>query len=303
MHQTWTLAAVSLRAAVDLALVDRHGLRAVSPATARWFRNAARRLTDHLDEDIPVHLLTPQQVSNWLQSEHARGLAAVSANSNLRAIKTLYSRLERNGIVSSNPAAPVAPLPEPPPRPKAISEPDYQAMRAAADNARDRAIVDVLWSSGCRLGGLVSMRVDRLEHWQQGGRDCYALLVVEKYSKPRWVYVGRHWLQSHGLRAWLDERPACGHRALFVTLDAPHGQLSPVAVQHVLRKLRTAAGIPPGRPTNAHAFRHAFAIRMLDEGHDLAAVSAWLGHASPEFTAAVYVVRPESLLRQKYFMV
>ncbi len=61
------------------------------------------------------------------------------------------------------------------------------------------------------------------------------------------------------------------------------------------------AGQRPGRPANAHAFRHAFAIRQLNAGHDLAIVSQWLGHANPEFTARAYAIRHEHELRKKYF--
>lgn len=300
MDVVWSLAVVSCATAADLAVTDRHGLMTVSPATARWMRSSMRGLMAHIGRDLNVEELTPIQVAAWVQCESGRGLSAVSVNSRLRAIKTIYSRLQRNGVVSSNPAAPIHFLPEPPARPRAIEQDDYLAMRAAANSARDRAIVDVLWASGCRLGGLLSMRIDRMEHWVQDGRDCYAILVVEKFSRSRWVYVGRDALQSEGLAAWLAERPP-GGPWLWLSFATPFGRMAASTVEGLLRRLRIATGIPASRPANAHAFRHAFAVRMLDEGEDLAAVSAWLGHHSPEFTAAVYARRSERQLREKYF--
>jgi integrase/recombinase XerD len=300
MDAVWTLAAVSLSAAADLAKQDRHGLMTVSPDTARWFRQSARSLVNHLGRDVGVESLTPLQVSEWVRAEVDRGVSPVSVNSRLRAIKTMYSRLEKRGVVGFNPAAPVPFLAEPPARPRAVAVEDYLAMRAVATSARDRAILDVLWASGCRLGGLLSMRVDRIERWEQNGRWCYALLAVEKFDRPRWVYVGRDALQSAGLSEWLDERPL-GGPWLWLSFAAPYGQMAKPTVEGLLRRLRIAADIPAGRPCNAHGFRHAFAVRMLDEGEDLAAVSAWLGHHSPEFTAAVYAIRPERALREKYF--
>lgn len=302
MRTTWTLATVSLSAAVDLASVDRHGLVDISPATGRWLRNSARRLLAYLDDaDRPVDQLTPREVAAWVQFDAARGLSAVSVNSNLRGVKTLYSRLQKNGVVGFNPAAPVTFLPEPPPRPKAVSEDHYLAMRRATDNARDRALLDMLWASGCRLGGLLSMSLKGLEIWRAGGEWRVAALVTEKFAKSRYVYARGP--QADSLRAWLAERPSVDHDAVFLAIgDRAHGRpLSPVAVQHVLRRLRIAAGIPAGAPTNAHAFRHAYAIRMLDAGHDLAAVSAWLGHSDPSFTARTYVTRREDELRRKWF--
>jgi integrase/recombinase XerD len=298
---TWELAPVRLSAAVDLAVIDRHGLAAVSPATVRWLRAAVRRLLTHLGRDIAVEELTPLQVQAWVQAEDARGLAAVSTNSQLRAIKTLYSRLQKNGVIGHNPAQPVSFLAEPPARPRAIARDDYLAMRQAAGHARDRAILDVLWASGCRLGGLISMRVDRMERWRQDGRACYALLVVEKFSRPRWVYVGREAAESAALAEWLGERPLVGGPWLWLSFANPYGQLAAPTVEGLLRRLRIAAGIPAERPCSAHTFRHAYAIRMLDEGEVPAAVSAWLGHHSPEFTMAMYVRRSERQLREKYF--
>lgn len=301
MDVVWSLAVAPLATAADLAIQDRHGLVTVSPATARWMRAAVRRLVTHLGRDIGVEELTPLQVSGWVQWESGRGVSTVSINSQLRAIKTIYSRLQRNGVVSTNPAAPVPFLAEPPARPRAIEREDYLAMRRAANTSRDRAILDVLWSSGCRLGGLLSMRIDRMEQWRQDDRACYALLVTEKGNRTRWVYVGREALQSEGLSEWLAERPLGAAPWLWTAFRAPYGRMAAGTVESQLRRLRIAAGIGPGRPTNAHAFRHAFAVRMLDEGVDLAAVSAWLGHHSPEFTAAVYAIRPERALRDKYF--
>ena len=289
-----------LSEAATAAEVDRFGLVSVSPATARWFRYGVGRLAAHC-RAVLVDQVTPADVAAWVEAERRGGAAAVTINSYLRSVRTVYARLMRRGLVEGNPAAAVPFLREPAPRPRAISEGDYMAMRAAATCARDRAIVDVLWASGCRLGGLLSMRVDRLDHWTAAtGGPCYALYVVEKGDRPRWVYVGRDRLQGDGLREWLAERPAGDDPALFVTLTGRPRAMSASTVEGVIRRLRLAAGVE-GRPAFAHAFRHAFALRMLDQGEDLAAVSTWLGHSAPAFTAARYAIRPEAELRRKFF--
>ena len=295
------VAAVSLRESVGLAVVDGAGLPAVTAATARWLRGGVNSLVRFLGDDRPIDRVSVQDVARWVAHESGRGLAASGVNSNLRAMKTLYGRLQVNGVIGFNPAGPVRFLPEPPPRPRAVAVDDYMSMREAATCARDRALVDVLWASGCRLAGLLSMRVDRMERWRQGGRDCFALLVVEKFGRSRWVYVGRDPLQGVSLAEWLEERPGVGEPWLWLAFAAPFGRMAASTVQAVLRRCRLAAGIPPERPSSAHGFRHAFALRMLDEGEDLAAVSAWLGHHSPEFTAAVYARRDERRLREKFF--
>ena len=285
--------------AARVAMFDRFGLVDVSTATARWFAAGMGRLGAHCGA-VFVQQVTPAHVSEWVEAER-EGRSTVTVNTWLRSVRTVYSRLLRRGLVEGNPAAAVSFLREPAPRPRAIAAADYLAMRGAATCARDVAILDVLWASGCRLGGLISMRVDRMEAWEEAdGRTCYALLVVEKAQDTRWVYVGRDRLQADGLRAWLAERPAADERALFVTLTEPARAMARPTVEGVIRRLRIAAGVE-GRPSHAHAFRHAFALRMLDQGSDLAAVSAWLGHHSPAFTAARYAIRPEAELRRKFF--
>ena len=297
-----TAATISLSEAAAVAAVDQFGLLQVTEATARWMRQGIARLARHCGA-ATVDQVKPAHVAAWIEAERGGAAGHVSINSQLRAVKVVFSRLERRGLVVDNPARPVPFLREPAAMPKAIAAGDYLAMRAAATIARDRAILDVLWASGCRLGGLLSMRVDRgrIEHWRDSaGRDCFALLVVEKYDKPRWVYVGRERLQGDGLAAWLAERPASTDPALFLTMTGEPRAIAASTVEGVIRRLRIAAGIGD-RPAHAHAFRHAFALRMLDQGVDLSAVSAWLGHHSPEFTAARYAVRSESALREKYF--
>lgn len=293
---------IALSEAAAAAAVDQFGLLQVTRATARWFRQSVERLARHCPAEL-ADQVRPVDVAAWIEAERQGGAARpVTINSYLRGVRTVYSRLERRGLVEGNPARPVPFLKEARIDPKAIAEADYLAMRAAATCARDRAMIDVLWASGCRLGGLLSMRVDpgRLEYWlADDGRPCFALLVVEKYDRPRWVYVGRDALQGRGLVAWLAERPAVAG-PLWLTSRGKPRACAEQTIQSVLRYTRQAAGIE-GRPSNAHAFRHAFAIRMLDQGEDIAAVAAWMGHHDPAFTAARYVVRSEAALRAKYF--
>lgn len=297
MQQTWTVTRLPLSSLAEAVLVDETGVLAVTDDTARWFGTGLRQLANFLG-DVEATAVSPRDVSRWVNSLVGKNLSVATINSYLRSVKTAYGRAAKLGLVGSNPAASVRFLPELRPSPKAISRSDYEKMLAEARHGRDRAMLAVLWDSGCRLGGLLSMRVDRVDEL---GNGRFALYVVEKGNKPRWVYVGREAAHGDMLRAWLDERPTTRSPALFLSFTAPPHALTRGGVQHTLHRLRLAAGIPGRRPTNAHSFRHAAAIRWLDEGVDLATVSAWLGHYSPEFTAAVYAIRSESQLRERYF--
>lgn len=250
---------------------------------------------------MEITAVSPQHIRQFITNAQGRNLSPVTVNSYLRAIKTYYGLLTKHGIIGHNPAQHIPFTQEPPRRHRAISKSNYRAMINAADNARDKAIIATLWATGARLSGLISMdaSTDKLDHWHsKNGRSCYAMLVTEKFGKSRWVYMKGK--PARYMDDWLRERPLTICPALFLTNRAPH-RLTTIGAQHVLRKARITANIPPGQNTNAHAFRHAFAIRMLNKGYDLAVVSQWLGHSSPEFTAKVYAVRSERELRNIYF--
>lgn len=282
-----------------IAATNSAGIRDVTEATYRWFESSLNRLA-RFTGDARVDELTPQVIQEWHLSIAAVA-SPVTANSYLRAVATVMSRLVDLGVLAASPARGVPFLKEPPRSPKAVSEATYLAMRAAAGHPRDVAIVDTLWATGCRLAGLVSMRVSAMEFWQAGDELRMAALVTEKFGQSRYVYARSP--QSDSVAEWLRIRGTLTHDALYCSIgDKGKGSpLSPTGAQHVLRRLRLAANIKTGTPANAHGFRHAYAIRMLDGGADISAVAAWMGHSDPAFTAKVYVNRREDELRRKWF--
>lgn len=288
-----------LSEAAGRASLNAVGVPVVTPATARWFSASFTRLGRDLG-NIHIDELTPQAIHNWHQSLMTTA-SPVTANSYLRAVRTVLARLTRFGYLAANPAAGVPYAKEPMRRPKAVSQETYEKLRAAADCSRDLAIIDMLWATGCRLAGLRSMRLENIELWTQGEELRMAVLVTEKFGASRYVYARSP--QSDSLRAWLDDRPVVDHDIVFVShsLQSAGRPLTDDGIQGILWRLRQRAAIPREVPANAHAFRHAFAIRMLDQGHDISAVAAFMGHSDPAFTAKVYVIRREDELRRKYF--
>ena len=283
--------------AVTLAIENEHGIRDVSRDSINWMEGAIKSLI-RFKGDIDIRSLAPRDVHEWQQHEKDRDLSPQTVNSYLRGVKTVFARLVRKGIIDFNPAEPVRYLPKPPPNPKACSEETYRAMLNAAENARDKAILGLLWATGCRVGGIVSMKINKIEFWEQDGKECCAIYIVEKFSKSRNVYTCGEELKY--LKQWLKERPNIpGKKALFLTNIRPFRKLGRVGVQKTLRRLAKKADVK--EKFNPHSFRHAFAIRKLEEKKDLPVVSAWLGHSNPSFTASIYTTRTESQLRDLYF--
>ena len=271
-------------------------------STLKWFNSTIKNLINYTS-DIRIDQLTPHKIYEWHQTTSER-TTAVTANNNLRALKIILQRLLNAGYLAHNPAQHVAYIEEPPRQPRAIHHDTYQKLRNHAD-IRMTAILDLFWSSGCRLSELTSIQIATTEFWQLNGRLCFAAVVIGKgrlgrYRGQRSRHIYADSDQANSIQNWLQQRPQTAVTdQLFTTI---HGHaLNKSTISANLRQLRIKASILPNTISNPHSFRHAFAIRKLNEGHDLAAVSAWLGHSDPAFTAATYLTRTETQLRDKYF--
>ncbi len=159
----------------------------------------------------------------------------------------------------------------------------FSLLDAPAENdrfmIRDRAIIELLYSTGMRVAELVSRNMENLDF------ESEMLKVTGKGRKERLVPVGRPALEA--VRAWLPareqltlERVKRGHnpenKALF--LNTHGGRLTTRSVERLVKKYGERAGIP--QTVTPHALRHSFATHLLEMGADLRSVQELLGHAS-----------------------
>ena len=142
---------------------------------------------------------------------------------------------------------------------------------------RDRALLTVLAVYGLRASEASRLRLDDLD-W-----EAETLHIRRAKAGPcHLLPLSRR--AGDALASYLREaRPRCAAREVFLSLQAP-AAMSAAAISRVVRKRMRQAGIDCRRP-GSHALRHACAQRLLDEGLSLAAIGAWLGHASLNSTA------------------
>jgi integrase/recombinase XerC len=183
--------------------------------------------------------------------------------------------LVETGELKANPAVHVQ-APKPSRRLPATLDADQVASLLAIEGdepltVRDRAILELFYSSGLRLAELVSLNLGDVDAHDRTVR------VTGKGSKTRIVPVGRHALEA--LAAWLKVRPELaphGEAALFVSRNGR--RISHRAVQervsHWARRQSAVTGVHP------HMLRHSFATHVLESSGDLRAVQEMLGHAS-----------------------
>jgi len=216
---------------------------------------------------------------------HARGLAPRSLANTLSAWRGLYRWLARHRGFRANPCQSVRAPKAAKVLPKALSVEaaqkllDPQAHESAASLLRDRAMFELLYSSGLRRAELVALDVGdgRLDLGQG------EVTVTGKGRKSRTVPVGAKARQA--LERWLaarDKLAAPGERALFV--GARGHRIAPTAVNARLKIWARRQGLDAA--LHPHMLRHSFATHLLQSSQDLRAVQELLGHSSISTTQA-----------------
>jgi integrase/recombinase XerC len=222
--------------------------------------------------------LNAQHIRHFVARLHAAGLSGRTLALALSAWRGLYGWLARQHGYTANPAQGVRAPKSPRRLPKALSvEQAGQLLEAPAagspEEARDRAMFELLYSSGLRLGELIALDAgDGRLDLKEG-----EVTVTGKGRKTRTVPVGAP--AREALRAWLKERAqlaAPGEKALFV--GARGARIAPGRVQARLRAWARRQGL--GAPVHPHMLRHSFASHVLQSSQDLRAVQEMLGHAS-----------------------
>jgi len=288
-----------------LELIDRHLAylrvqRRLAERTLSMYGEAFKRLQALCDKEaLALCAVKPHHVRGWTARLHAQGLGPRSIAITLAGWRGLYKWLGREGLVSVNPVDGIKPPKAPKPLPKALSVDHAVALsahqpaddaeagspaattRRAAEapwlNARDHAMVELLYSSGLRSAELLGLDVvasDSAPGWVdlQAGEAH----VLGKGSKRRIVPVGQ--AAQLALRQWLAVRealtpPQCP--ALFISRLG--SRLTPMQLRNRLKQLAQQAGLPTH--VHPHMLRHSFASHLLQSSGDLRAVQELLGHA------------------------
>jgi len=223
--------------------------------------------------------LDHQSVRAFAAAEHAAGLAPRSIQRRLSAVRTFFNFLARETQVDRNPALGVS-APKPKKRLPQTLDADQMGRLLAfrvddSTSARDKAIMELFYSSGLRLGELVGLDLADLDLKDRTVR------VLGKGGKTRIVPVGSFALEA--LKRWLVERTQVLGRAklappptaLFV---GPRGRrLAVRAVQLRVAHWARRQGI--GMHVHPHMFRHSFATHLLESSGNLRGVQELLGHA------------------------
>jgi integrase/recombinase XerD len=225
-------------------------------------------------------------------------LAASSAARALAAVRGLHRFAVHDGLVGEDVARGVTPPALPKRLPKALSIDQVEQLLAGCPGdgpgaLRDRALLELLYSTGARISEAVGLDVDDLDPRQR------TVLLRGKGGKQRIVPVGRPALaavEAYAVRA----RPglaARGRGTPALLLNARGGRLSRQSAWHALQQAAEMAGLVTA--VSPHTLRHCFATHLLAGGADVRVVQELLGHASVS-TTQIYTQVTVDTLREVY---
>jgi integrase/recombinase XerC len=250
--------------------------RRLSPHTASNYARDIGALADFLERgNVPDwKRVDSQHVRVFAARAHAGGLSPRSVQRRLSAVRSFFGYLVREGVAASNPAVDIR-APKAPKRLPGTLDVDQiaQLLQIPGDDAlavRDRAIMELFYSSGLRLAELVGLALTDIDLADRTVR------VLGKGAKTRIVPVGRKACEA--IRAWLKERSALAgidETALFVGRNGE--RLKARAIQLRIAQWARRAGLPAR--VYPHLFRHSFATHLLESSKDLRGVQELLGHA------------------------
>ncbi len=265
----------------------------LSANTAAAYGRDLRRYAGTVEKGPGLARAARSDVQRYLAILYKAGLDSRSIARHLATLRGFYRQLRKDGVTESDPTTNLESPRTWKTLPKFLALEDVDRLLATPDaatalGARDRAMLELLYSTGLRVSELVSLRTGDLR------ADLGYLQVTGKGNKQRLAPVGRSALAAVAGYAGAARSAILGRRAspfLFVSRRGPR------LTRQAFWKMIVAAGRRAGirQALTPHLLRHSFATHLLARGADLRSVQQMLGHADIATTQIYTHVVPERL--------
>ena len=248
-----------------------------SERTLSYYKTTVEKLLDRITD--PIRKVTTDDIREYLASYQGLNDCSKTTIDNIRRnISSFFTWLEEEDYIIKSPMRRIHKIKTTKTVKEVISDEEIERMRDKCKNLRDLAIIDLLYSTGMRIGELVRLNIDDIDFEE---REC---IVFGKGDKERRVYFDAK-TKIH-LMGYINSR-SDDNPALFVTLDAPCDRLKISGVEIRLRRLGRELGINRVHP---HKFRRTMATRAIDKGMPVEQVQKLLGHSQIDTTMRYAIV-------------
>ena len=274
---------------LETAFISAKRIEGCSEKTLTYYRKTIVTMLEAVGK--PVQQITTDDIRQYLTTDQIQRKSSKVTIDNIRRIlATFYSWLEDEDYIVKSPVRRIHKVKTAKVIKETYTDEALEQMRDNCGSLRDLAIIDLLASSGMRVGELVALNRDDINFNE---REC---VVFGKGNKERLVYFDAR-TKIH-LQNYLDNRTDV-NPALFVTLRAPYSRLQIGGVEMRLRQLGRKLSIPKVHP---HKFRRTLATSAIDKGMPIEQVQQLLGHQKIDTTMHYVMVKQQNvkLAHRKY---
>jgi integrase/recombinase XerD len=242
-----------------------------SDRTLTYYKSTIKGMLKKID--IPIQQITTEMLRDYLGSYQSVNNCSKTTIDNVRRnLSSFFSWLENEDYIIKSPIRRIHRVRTGTTVKETFTDENIEIMRDGCSRIRDLAIIDILYSTGMRVGELVNLNIEDIDFNE---RQC---VVHGKGNKERQVYFDAR-TKLH-LKKYLESR-SDQEQALFVTLDSPHERLKISGVEIRLRELGRKLNIDRVHP---HKFRRSMATRAIDKGMPIEQVQKLLGHQQIDTT-------------------
>ena len=262
--------------------LEAKNIEGCSIRTLKYYQITIEKLLNYMN--FPIREITTDQIRSFLSNYQQRNnCSRVTLDSVRRNISSFFTWLEEEDYIIKSPMRRIHKIKTKQQVKETISDESIEIIRDSCKCVRDLAIIDLLYSTGIRVGELVNLNLDNVNF---ESREC---LVYGKGDKERIVYFDAktklHLLKY--IKSRKDDNPA-----LFVTLDCPHERLKISGVEIRIRQIGRNLKLPRLHP---HKFRRTMATRAIDKGMPIEQIQKILGHSQIDTTMQYAIVNQNNV--------
>lgn len=259
----------------------------LSPRTLANYKYTLDMFSERVNKSVSK--ITADDIRGYISYlSEARGLRETSLQTHISVLRAFFSWLLMEERIKKNPMLKIRSLKlDKKNARQALSVEELERLRDACKGYREKALVEFLVSTGCRLSEVAQLNVADLDF------NNRSVMVTGKGNKERPVYFSiRARLM---LQEYIKERK--GGEGLFVSSKTPYLPLKPRAIQRIIHGLSVRAGLDAR--VHPHLLRHTFATHALNSGMDVTAIQQLLGHENIS-TTQIYAAMNEDVIRHQY---